>query len=72
VPTVDCDEDKPDAELPDYPLAPSVESIDSLHAYSIAQQSWAVSAAGVVTDEHTLRRNTLKCLDGLRARGLIN
>ncbi|ACR29237.1 Hypothetical protein bglu_1g21310 [Burkholderia glumae BGR1] len=72
VPTVDCGEDNPDAELPDYPAAPSVETLDNLRAYSRTQQLWAVRAAGVVADEHTLRRTTRDCLNALRARGLIN
>jgi len=72
IPTVDCGEDKPDAQLPDYPVAPAVETVDALRAYSRSQQQWAVRAAGVVTDEHTLRQATRTCLDGLRARGLIN
>lgn len=72
VTTVDCGEDKSDAQLPDYPAAPVVESIDTLRAYSKSQQLWAVHAVGVVEDEHTLRRATRTCLDGLRSRGLIN
>ncbi|WP_321878494.1 hypothetical protein [Paraburkholderia bannensis] len=72
VTTVDCGEDKPDAQLADYPDAPAVETLDSLRAYSRSQQLWAVRAVGVVEDEHTLRRATRECLDGLRARGLIN
>jgi hypothetical protein len=72
VPTVECGEDRPDEELPDYPTAPAVETVDSLRAYSHSQQLWGVRAVGVVEDEYTLRRNTRKCLGGLRARGLIN
>jgi hypothetical protein len=72
IPTVDCGEDKPDAELPDYPTAPAVETEDTLRAFAKSQQLWAVHAVGVVEDEHTLRHATRTCLDGLRARGLIN
>lgn len=72
VPTVDCGEDTPDAELPDYPVGPASETVATLSTYSIAQQQWAVRAVGVVEDEHTLRRNTFQCLSGLRAKGLIN
>ncbi|WP_186146010.1 hypothetical protein [Burkholderia gladioli] len=72
VPTVDCGEDAPDAQLPVYPSAPADETVDSLRAYSRTQQQWAVRAVGVVEDEHTLRRTTRDCLDGLRARGIIN
>lgn len=89
IPTVECGEDKPDAQLPDYPAAGfsvtndlstlPLKTRDELIAiaggaenYSKAQQQWAVRAVGVVEDEHTLRRNTYQCLNGLRARGLIN
>lgn len=43
-----------------------------LYDYSQSQQVWGVRAVGVVEDEHILRRATRNCLDGLRARGLIN
>jgi hypothetical protein len=43
-----------------------------LFDYSTSQQLWGVHAAGVVEDEYTLRRNTGRCLGGLRSRGLIN
>jgi len=72
VPTVDCGEDKPDVALPAYPVAPDAENLDTLRAYSREQQQWGIRAAGVVSDEYTLRRNTNECLRGLRARGLIN
>lgn len=84
--TVDCGEDKPDARLPDYPVGPAIRRADIatmpveqlrttafwLYDYSQSQQIWGVRAAGVVEDGYTLRRATRNCLNGLRARGLIN
>jgi hypothetical protein len=53
-------------------MAPVVSDEVALTVYAKEQQLWAIGAVGAYSKELAKRRATAKCLDDLRARGLIN
>ncbi len=72
-PTVMCSEHAPDERLPPLPAAPA----GRLHRPALehlvkALYGWSATAAGVVHRQHIKRHTTARCLDRLRARGIIN
>lgn len=72
VPVVICGEDIAGPTLAPYPMAPAVETKETLRRYSQLQQQWAVDAAGVVGQLRALRAITAGCIADLRERGAIN